>query len=319
MLRPSAFYKYEREDDSLSYQSDDYINDYDNYIDDFDNFDDFESTTEHFPKCKPKYKKTSNFNIDEEMIKAYHEHKDELNSEKMLPIDKNIYAYYNTLNVSCGRPGSGKSFLMCRDVIQISRICPYTHAILYISKTGMCDDKTFKSIQHLIKKPIEYLSENSAEAYIKKMQLYKQEYEKYKTAARPVVKPEVMEFLHVDDLTKPYLHTVLIFEDFVESKLVKNKYINWLFSELRHNHCTAFINVQFFKSITTDIKNNTTSFYIYPEYCRQQMQYMFRQIAIPYDFEEIYDRYKRMKNNEVLVINLKSKVFRFDELKMVKS
>ncbi len=263
------------------------------------------------------------FDIDSAMHKAYHANIDNINSEKTQQIHPNVFVYYNTLNVSCGRPESGKSFLMCRDVIQISRFSNVTHQILYISKTGMCDDHTFKTVKHLIKKPVIYLSENNAVKYLQKLQQYKHEYEKYKTAPRPVVKDEVLHFLGVNDLSKPYLHTILIFEDFVKSKLIKDKYINWLFSELRHNHCTAFINVQFFKSITTDIKNNTTSFFIYPKYSRQQMCYMFQQIATPEndelpDFNAIWERYRRMKNNEVLVVNLKSNEVKFVELQMIK-
>ena len=44
--------------------------------------------------------------------------------------------------------------------------------------------------------------------------------------------------------------------------------------------------------------------------------YMKRQISIPFneefnDFNDLYDRYSKMKNNEVLVINLKSSEIKF--------
>ena len=129
-----------------------------------------------------------------------------------------------------------------------------------------------------------------------------------------------MEFLHVEDLNNDVLNTVLLFEDFVGSKLIHNRFINWMFSELRHNNCIVYINIQFFKSITTDIKNNATAFFIYPGYSREQMQYMKRQISIPFneefsDFTDLFDRYSKMKNNEVLIINLKSNEIKFIVLK----
>ena len=128
-----------------------------------------------------------------------------------------------------------------------------------------------------------------------------------------------MKFLHVDDLNNDVLNTILLFEDFVRSKLIHNRFINWMFSELRHNDCIVYNN-QFFKSITTDIKNNATAFFIYPGYSREQMQYMKRQISIPFneeftDFINLYDRYSKMKNNEVLIINLKSNDIKFIVLK----
>ena len=274
-------------------------------------------------KTKATNSVPNNFNVDDEMHKAYNKYKSSIINEKQRKISDNIYAYYNSLNIICGKPGSGKSFLTCRDIIQLSRI-PSVHCIKYISKyiskTGKCDDETFKSIIHLIKCPIDYLSEDNAEQHLRINKEYKDEYKSYKRKPRAVVNPKVMKFLHVEDLNNDVLNTVLLFEDFVGSKLIHNRFINWMFSELRHNNCIVYINIQFFKSITTDIKNNATAFFIYPGYSREQMQYMKRQISIPFneefsDFTDLFDRYSKMKNNEVLIINLKSNEIKFIVLK----
>ena len=79
-------------------------------------------------------KEANNFNVDDEMHKAYNKYKSSIINEKQRKISDNIYAYYNSLNIICGKPGSGKSFLTCRDIIQLSRI-PSVHCIKYISKT----------------------------------------------------------------------------------------------------------------------------------------------------------------------------------------
>ena len=60
----------------------------------------------------------NNFNVDDEMHKAYNKYKSSIINEKQRKISDNIYAYYNSLNIICGKPGSGKSFLTCRDIIQ---------------------------------------------------------------------------------------------------------------------------------------------------------------------------------------------------------
>ena len=289
-----------------------------------DSFNDSFNETHNDIIIKPKRHKQQ-FNVDDEMHKAFNKFKSSINNEKQRKISDNIYAYYNSLNIICGKPGSGKSFLTCRDIIQLSRI-PSIHCIKYISKTGKCDDETFKSIIHLIKCPIDYLSEDNAEQHLRTNKEFKDEYKSYKRNPRPTMEqssrarsalnPKVMKFLHVNDLNNDVLNTVLLFEDFVGSKLIHNKFINWMFSELRHNNSIVYINIQFFKSITTDIKNNATAFFIYPGYSREQMQYMKRQISIPFneefnDFNDLYDRYSKMKNNEVLMINLKSNEIKF--------
>ena len=130
------------------------------------------------PSFISKPKVANNFNVDDEMHKAYNKYKSSIINEKQRKISDNIYAYYNSLNIICGKPGSGKSFLTCRDIIQLSRI-PSVHCIKYISKTGKCDDETFKSIIHLIKCPIDYLSEDNAEQHLRINKEYKDEHKSY--------------------------------------------------------------------------------------------------------------------------------------------
>ena len=54
----------------------------------------------------------NNFNVDDEMHKAYNKYKSSIINEKQRKISDNIYAYYNSLNIICGKPGSGHQFIV---------------------------------------------------------------------------------------------------------------------------------------------------------------------------------------------------------------
>ena len=99
-------------------------NDYSDYSDNFNNdslkvqstgnlrFHDFHhdsfNETHNDIIIKPKRHKQQ-FNVDDEMHKAFNKFKSSINNEKQRKISDNIYAYYNSLNIICGKPGSGKS------------------------------------------------------------------------------------------------------------------------------------------------------------------------------------------------------------------
>lgn len=100
---------------------------------------------------------------------------------------------------------------------------------------------------------------------------------------------KMFEFLHVNKLNKPNqpLNTINLCEDFVKSKLIKSAYFTNYITQLRHKHSIVYINIQFFKSISTDYKNNTTSFFIFSGFSRQKLNYIYQQVPIQYEFEEL--------------------------------
>ena len=65
------------------------------------------------------------FDVDSAMNAAYERNRDRIQNEMIRPIANGIYAYYNSLNILVGNQGRGKSHIVLRDIIQISRLNNY--------------------------------------------------------------------------------------------------------------------------------------------------------------------------------------------------
>ncbi len=247
------------------------------------------------------------FNIDAAMSAAYKRNEGKIMSESIRPIAVDIYSWYNSLNILVGPQGKGKTHVMLRDIIQISRLPKENsfHLIVYISKNGSINDSTFEAQQELIQLPIHVVSDANAEKYLKELDLWKELYDRYSTTPRITIDndklQQMFEFLRINKLGKPNqpLNTIILCEDFVRSKLLKSSYFTNYITQLRHKHSIVYINVQFFKSIPTDYKNNATTFFIFSGFSRQKMQYIYQQVPMPVEFEELWHYYMKMRNHDL--------------------
>lgn len=266
------------------------------------------------------------FNIDAAMSAAYKRNEGKIMSESIRPIAVDIYSWYNSLNILVGPQGKGKTHVMLRDIIQISRLPKENsfHLIVYISKNGSINDSTFEAQQELIQLPIQVVSDANAEKYLKELDLWKELYDRYSTTPRITIDndklQQMFEFLRItpaqaelsrglyDKLGKPNqpLNTIILCEDFVRSKLLKSSYFTNYITQLRHKHSIVYINVQFFKSIPTDYKNNATTFFIFSGFSRQKMQYIYQQVPMPVEFEELWHYYMKMRNHDFIMINVRT-------------
>lgn len=249
------------------------------------------------------------FNIDIEMSKAYKKNESKILSESIRPIANGIYANYNSLNIIVGAQGKGKSHIVLRDIIQISRIPGAAHLIVYISKNGVINDSTFEAQRELIKLPIKVISDSNAENYLKELDLWKELYDKYVNNNTRLDEEKInkmLSFLCISQTSsrsaKP-LNTIILCEDFIKSKLLKSAYFTNYITQLRHKHSIVYVNVQFFKAIPTDYKNNCTSFFIFNGFSRQKMGYIYQQVVMPIEFEDLWRRYCCMKNHDFILVN----------------
>lgn len=251
------------------------------------------------------------FNVDVAMNEAYERNKNKIDSESIRPIGTDIFAYYNSLNILVGNQGKGKSHIVIRDLIQISRLPNANfHLIVYISKSGTINDSTFESQQDLIKLPIQPVADKDAADYLKRLDLYKDLYNKYSNGGINIednVVDSMFEFLHLrrDRRCNAPINTIIVCEDFVKSNLIKSSYFTNFITQLRHKHAIVYVNIQFFKAIPTDYKNNATSFIIFSGYSRQKLGYIYQQVIFPIEFEILWNKYKQLRNHDIIYINVR--------------
>ena len=222
----------------------------------------------------------------------------------------NTHTYANSVNVYVGRPRSGKSYSAIYDIIKIVRNDPNVHLLVYVNQKGECDDDTFERFQSLIECPIIFVKYDQCEEYLKTLLDYKGLYNKIKdnqaeSRVPQEVKDEMFEFLQIDDFDRDYLHTLIMTEDATNTKQLKNtnSFINDLLTRCAHTQFSFFILIHYWKALTTNIKANLSTIYIYGGYSRQQLNYMLYQMNIPITTKELFSKYQRMPQYSKLMID----------------
>ena len=243
----------------------------------------------------------------------------DVKTEAITKIHPEIETYYNSVNVYCGRQSSGKGFQAITEIIKISRVSPITHMLIYVSKYGTQTDKTFESLKHLIQIPIIYVkyvdeedkNKDSVQVFSKIM-CYKRLYDQIKNEnledkIEDEQREELFDVLKINDFSRPVLHTLILLDDVANNPLISQKgFFAEMIAVCRHIHCSFFLCVQFWKSITTNIKANLSTIYIFGLYSKQQLSYLIYQIATHYTFEEIYEAYKDLEKHDCLIVDANS-------------
>ena len=227
--------------------------------------------------------------------------------------------YANSVNVYVGRPRSGKTYLALHDIISVIRNDPNVHMLVYVNDKGESDDETFQRFEELITVPIVYVSYDNCEEYLRQLLDYKAIYNKIMTNNydKRQIPTEVIEdlFSHlcIEDFDRPYLQTLILTEDATNSKVIRkaDSYINDLLTRCAHTQFSFFILIHFWKALTTNIKANLSTIYIFGGYSRQQLSYMLYQIAIPTTVKELFTQYSKMKRYDKLMIDCNSGNYRF--------
>ena len=250
-----------------------------------------------------------------------------IETEAITKIHPEINCYYNSVNLFVGRQSSGKGFQALTEIIKISRVSPITHLLIYVSKYGTQSDKTFESLKHLIKIPILYVKyedkddrdKDSVQVFSKVM-CYKRLYDEIKTnhledEIDEQQKQELFDVLHINSFEQPTLHTLILLDDCANNSLLLPKaFFAEALAVCRHNHTSFFLTVQYFKSVSTTIKANVSTIFIFGLYSKQQLNVMLYQIPTHYTFEEIYELYKQLEKHDCLIVDVNTGDIKFYQL-----
>ncbi len=238
---------------------------------------------------------------------AREQHKDRLNKERLSKIHDDVITYYNSLNVLCGPQGSGKSYSAMKEAAKISQVDEYAHLLVVICKPENQDDPTVTMFKELLHIPIKFVTEDTAEEYIRELFEYKRLYNQIKDEhlEDKIMDEQVEELcmaLHINDLSKPWLHTLIIVNDSAKSKLFKvGSYFSHLIAVGRHTQTSTFLNIQFWKGLTPEVKANISSAFIFGGYSRQQLTHILSQLPSQYDYKEIYPTYRQLNKQDKMI------------------
>lgn len=207
----------------------------------------------------------------------FQQQKQQLNLHNTIEeIHPQIHFKYNSLNICLGKQGCGKTTFMLTELAKLSELpnTPYDK-IVYITN-GQTDDLTFKLLKSLVKIPILGLDFNDATR-------------------------ELTNFFN--DRSDTVHHTFVIIED-ASFLLMKDNpiWVDWV-CKLRHLRMTIWINLHVWKSISTAIKTQITTVFMFKGFSREQLQHIYRQSCTDINSQSIWCLYTMLREHEVLKIS----------------
>ena len=257
--------------------------------------------------------------IDHEMLTTCQQKKKILSNSLITKINPS-YCYYNSVNIAVGKQQSGKTFAMIREMAKISRVCRNTHMLIYVNKTGGKTDDTFETQKDKIYIPILYLSHDKLEDFLREFLEWKELYnEIHKNNLGDKIvekqKKELFERLHINDFSRPFLHTLIYLEDVSQTPILKKResYIKEMMTQCRHIKCSFFIIIHYWKALQNpDIKTQATTLLVFGGFCRQQITYILSQTHTEADRGEVWENYKRLGQHEKMVIDVKTGIVEYN-------
>ena len=248
--------------------------------------------------------------IDDVAVNIMKENKKAVDNVTIKRIHPDINTYYFTVNIFNGPQGTGKTYSSMLEIIKISMVDPNSHLLIYISKDGDKVDPTIESLKSLLAIDIVYVKYADAVEYVKQLLLYKNLYneikrEKLENKICDDQVEELNSILHINDFSRDFLHTLILFDDVSNNRLFKDQssYFNELITQCRKIHCTFFMTIQFWKGVSPNIKANTTTATIFAGFSKQQFRYICSQVASSIPFDVLYSVYQQLKEHEKLIMN----------------
>jgi hypothetical protein len=184
-------------------------------------------------------------------------------------IDPTINTYRNSVSVSVGSQGSGKTYYCLREAIAISHALPTLHLIITITRKS--SDPTIESTRQLSAVPLLNLSYDEAEDRLQEILDAKASYNEIKRAGVKRHIPnsdlinhannvnEFMELLQIHDFKRPWLETFVILDDAGSAEILRRPsgiFNNWL-KLCRDINCMFYVAIHGFSQISPSIRQNS--------------------------------------------------------------
>ena len=219
-------------------------------------------------------------------------------------IHPDVDILYNSLNIFLGQRGSGKTFNGFNVAALISRIKSKFHLFVFVSNNP--NDETFRKFQSLITIPSVLVPYSESSDFITDLIEYKQAYDeiKFKHLENRITDEcaaDIAKHLHINNFNAKSLHTLVLYDDALEIfKNPKSKEFRYLL-ENRHNRFTYILNIQDWKGISTELKANIDSVWLFGGYPRNRFCYIYNQHSCFMDKEDLWDIYSQLTKREALI------------------
>lgn len=235
-------------------------------------------------------------------------HHNKLSNATISSIHPEIYLKYSSVNVFLGKQGSGKTFVLNKELLKLSLIDSNVHLIIQVTKDER-KDETFEMFKEQINLSIISINYNNIIEYINNLIFHKMIYE-YIIENDLVNKidqeqiNEVLEYLHIDSFERKSLQEVIVFDDAAYQAILSNCEIIGMIHQARHYKLIFCFCVQGVKAIPLPIKEQMTNLFLFPGFINQKLPTIFNQSGInSLDYDEFKQLYRELGNREFIIVD----------------
>jgi len=274
-------------------------------------------------------KKNLSNSVDDMIARKLSRSKANEYDNQIVPIVDEIAFYYNSINVLIGKQGTGKTFFVFRELLKINRLNQLHqngdiqlrglgegqlshHQIIYVTDNGT-SDTTYQTIGTMIDLiPVSICPYKDAVSQLEGLMRYKQMYLEIRDKVMKGQNieytqeqiEELLELLGVKDFSKPRLHTLVLFDDAANNPIFEKKGdpMTIMLTRCRHLNISVIINIQKLTSISTTIRSQTASFFIFPGFPMQEISQMGK-ICNNMTLDELKYEIRKLKDKQILWIN----------------
>jgi len=274
-------------------------------------------------------KKNLSNSVDDMIARKLSRSKANEYDNQIVPIVDEVAFYYNSINVLIGKQGTGKTFFAFRELLKINRLNQLHqngdiqlrglgegqlshHQIIYVTDNGT-SDTTYQTIGTMIDLiPMSICPYKDAVSQLEGLMRYKQMYLEIRDKVMKGQNieytqeqiEELMELLGVKDFSKPRLHTLVLFDDAANNPIFEKKGdpMTIMLTRCRHLNISVIINIQKLTAISTTIRSQTASFFIFPGFPMQEISQMGK-ICNNITLDELKYEIRKLKDKQILWIN----------------
>ena len=217
-------------------------------------------------------------------------------------IDPDVLFRYNSVNVVIGKRGSGKTYMIGREILKLALLPerPYTQ-VYYI--TDKERDDTFEFIQKVCPKDFQicWIKTDNAVKLIEVMAKAKAKMmNKHWCDENPEKVKEFRKALNADDEDRELPHTLIVFDDCIglfkkDSKLSKKLFEN------RQSRITYVLALQDVNGISPSMKANVDSLVFFGEFPKHKFSLMVYQM--PFIEECNWENYSTLSKNDYMFVD----------------
>ena len=201
---------------------------------------------------------------------------------KISLIHKSINFYYNSLNLCLGKQGSGKTTFLMKELIKLSALPDHGRyeAIVYVTN-GAGRDETFNALVKLINGiPV------------------------YNVEFNEIIGMLETFFSNRDESDPKHIFVILEDATFLLLKDGQNNTWGTWMTKLRHLRMTVWINIHVWKSISTSIKTQVTSSFVFRGYNKENVNRIYYQSSIGnVSSQNFYALYQTLRKRQCLKVD----------------